>query len=151
MPESNEKKDNNIFEITTDDYDLYQMFDKLYNSLINYIAFDNRVDESFKRYDKNSEYPLVKDNIITWISDEDPDEIASRVSIYKEQNKIILHFFDGIHQNGFVSKAIRFSTSGSRYNYFYIPFMELYNNICEHDFSFHQYSIDEYLLSLKKK
>ncbi len=151
-PWSKEYQKDYTFEIDNiDDYDLYKIFNDLFQKVVHYRNLDGNVDESFKKNDKRSDNPLVKDNVITWISDDDPTSIASRLSIYKTKNKICLDFKEGRHEEGFIAKPIRFRTSGSRYGYFYIPFIELYGNICSKDFSTHQYSLDEYLLALRRK
>lgn len=150
-PSSKEYKQNYLFEIDElEDYDLYQFFNNMFKKVVKYKISEDRVDTAFKKHDKFSKRPLVKDNIINWISDDDPEEIASSVTFFKEKGKICVFFREGVHQEGMKAKSVRFRTSGSRYNKFFIPFIELYGNICNHDFTTHQYSFDEYLLRLKR-
>ena len=152
IPNFYKSKKDHIFEINKlDDPDLYNIFNNLFRKVTEYKAIDNKVDNTFKKQDKLRTHPLVKDEMITWISDDDPEDIASQVTIFKQGDKICLFFQEGKHQNGFKTNAIRISTDGSRYGHFFIPFMELYSDILKQDFDYHQITIDEYLLSLKHK
>ena len=138
------------FDIGIEDYELYLMFYKLHDRISHYRPFDDgKVDKTFRRYDQNDEYPLVKNNIITWRSDDDLVEDAPYVQISKHKDNFHLHFQSGKHPSGLYANSIRFSTSGSRYHSFYVPFMELYAEIKEKEFEPHQYSIYEYVKTLK--
>ncbi len=152
MPYSENKKDTYLFEINQkDNYDLYNIFNNMFNSVIEYKAIDGKVDKRFKKEEKYRKHPLVKDKMITWISDEAPEDVASSVNIFKQGNNICLFFNQGKDQLGMTATSVRFSTSGSRYDSFFVPFMDLYRNICATDFECHQITMDEYLLSLKER
>lgn len=139
------------FDITEDDYDLYQIFNKLYSSIVTYKPYgDDKVDIIFKEYEKYNEYPLVKNNIIYFYSDDDPEDIASLLTISKEEDIIHIKIKKGMHMEGIISTAIRIRTNGSRYNSFFIPFMNMYKEINETDFSYHQITINEYVKKLNK-
>ncbi len=138
--------------ITPEDYDLYNIFDKLYNSITEYRPFnDEYVDDKFKYYDERRAYPLVKDKVISFHSDDDPVGKGSMLEISKEDDKINISIKNGPEIEGFEIHGIRIRTDGCRYGSFYVPFMTMYNDINKTDFDVHQITMDEYVKSLKLK
>jgi len=89
--------------------------------------------------------------MIEWYSDELPIDIASKLTIKKEEETFKVLFekskkaWDGI----FITYSIRFRNSGSRYNPFNINFMQMYNELKEYDPNYHQIHIEEYLYKQK--
>lgn len=145
----NTSSDSCEFEITEDDYELYCIFDKLYTNIVEYKPYDNKVDNIFKESEKYKQYPLVKNDEIYFYSDDDPEEIASLLKISKNDGIISLYLKYGTHLEGMKSNGIRIRTNGSRYGLFYIPFMQMYNEINETNFEYHQVTIEEYMKKLK--
>ena len=137
------------FEITKDDYELYCIFDKLYTSVIEYKPYDNKEDTTFKESERYKQYPLVKNNEIYFYSDDDPEDIATLLKITKKNRVITLSLKYGMHLEGMKSNGIRIRTNGSRYGLFYVPFMQMYNEINETNFEYHQVTIEEYMKKLK--
>jgi hypothetical protein len=86
-----------------------------------------------------------------WYSDDDPEEIASLAIISKWDNKIHLKFQEGLHMEGIIATSIQIRTDGSRYDYLYIPFKEMYNEVWTTDFSYHQMNLDENVRIRSKK
>ena len=148
----NTNTSNNIFnfQITEDDYDLYNIFNTLYTSIIEYKPYGDEIDEVFKYNEKFKQYPLVKNNEINFYSDDDPEEIATLLKITKENDIINLQLKYGTHMEGVISTGVRIRTSGSRYDSFFIPFMQMYNEINKTDFEYHQITIDEYIKKLRR-
>ena len=141
-PESDDLKDSYHFEIDAlNDNDLYNLFNSLFYNIENEI----------KKFKIIGEYPLIKNNTIKWVSDDDPYNIASKMIISKEEDKILIDFKDGKNIYGDETKTVRVCTDGSRYGYLFVPFMKLYNDLFEIDPNYHQYNFDEYMLMLKRK
>lgn len=150
------------FEITKENYELYSLFDILYHKIINcdiYKIDEYDLDRCTKEeleekqiwYDEwNQElrdhppYNLIHDGVISWCHDEQRLEEANVLNIYKEEDRYRLEF---ILRNTEFSPFIdiRFRNSGSRYEPFNMPFMELYQSLQAYDTEYHQIHIEEYL------
>lgn len=151
-----------VFTITEEDVDLYNVFNNLYNKVINYEPFDHFDDEFdfgfmhddsdyYKEYDKYRKYPLVSNGVISWRSDEEIAENASIVNISKVDNNIVLEFIKNNPEDSiYMTYSIRFRNSGSSYDPFNCRFVELYQKLCEIDFDYHQITIEEYLKEKNK-
>lgn len=137
-----------VFEITKADYEIYELFDNLYNEVVS--GYPYGMDEDFKN---TQEYEKLvdEDKNIAWISDDGPEEYADRVIISKEKDSIKLRFIRNSLTDVFELKpswciSVRFRNSGSRYNYFCTSFQNLYNQMqkINPDLEYHQYHIEEY-------
>ena len=137
--------------ITKENYFVYELFYKLYESIKN-----NKVFYEKESYFEVMENKLFKNNMIEWYSDELPIDITSKLTIKKEEETFKIKFEkskksqDGIE----LTYTIRFRNSGSRYEPFNISFMHMYNELKEYDPNCHQMHIEEYLYkqkTLKKK
>jgi hypothetical protein len=126
------------FIITLDDNYLYEVFNDLYNNIINYKVSDNLSSDFLyqKRVDISRKYPLVNNNIISWHSDEDEASISSILNISKENDNIILEFNKSrVDDDMYKTYSIRFRNSGSTYKPFNFSFVELYNKLCDYYFN----------------
>lgn len=144
------------FDITKEDYSVFEPFDSLYNDIINGNVFDE------KRLNRNIKDNYVyrnlvdKDNNITWISDNGPREVEDRLIISKLEDTYRLTFIrnDKELDCGFKSPysiVVRFRNSGSWYDPFNVLFMKLFHKLQELDINYHQYHIEEYIYTRKLK
>ena len=177
-------KNDPTFIISKDNYPVYLIFAKLYQEIISGEVYPFPKEEILKKCEllnmdyheelqDNEEFyeedlmhfryiakktGLVKDNIITWISDEYPLEIAPLFKIIKENDNYILKFFNNSNlpsTDDFFLKnlphnhqiSVRIRMSGSRYNPFNACFMRIYDPLMELGLSkFTQIGIEEYLI-----
>lgn len=134
------------FEITDENYELYSLFDRLYNTIINCDIYKiDEFDSEFRDpeeleekqiwYDEwNQElrehppYNLIHDGIISWRHDDQIFEEANILNIYKEENKYRLEFILNSKEMSHLID-IRFRNSGSRYQPFNRVFMDLYMSL----------------------
>lgn len=148
LSERNVSEDKQIQEITVtkENYFLYELFYKLYESIKNNKVIYN--NEIWLEKDENN---LFQNNMIEWYSDELPIDITSKLTIRKENETFKVLFQkskksqDGIS----ITYSIRFRNNGSRYNYFYLNFMQMYNELKEYNPDYHQIHIEEYLYKQK--
>jgi len=146
LSEKNILNDKPIQEITItkENYFIYELFYKLYESIKNNKIFYD--DEDYFEVNER-ENKLFKNNMIVWYSDELPIDITSKLTIKKEDETFKVLFQkskksqDGIS----LTYTIRFRNSGSRYEPFNISFMQMYNELKEYDSDYHQTHIEEYL------
>ena len=128
-------------EINKENYFLYQLFDELYNSVVN--------------QEKAQSNELVKDNIINWHSDDFSYENASCLLIAKQNETFKLGFIKSrksFENSVPMTFSVRISNNGSRYAPYNIPFMNFYNQLKEYDKDYNQIYIEEYLYKkLSKK
>jgi len=162
------------FVITKENYYLYSLFEKLINDIKEANIFEPKYpeneDDRFgitteeecklwntrlkNRYFYDELYNSL-DDTITWRSDDEQYDYADRVKLSKIDDNIVLEFTrPKINQNtyGFrmsESISIRFRTSGSRYDEFYVPFMRMFNKLQDYDPNNHQIHIEE--LNYNKK
>lgn len=149
--------DNKDFYITKENYFLYSLFDELYNDIKDYNIFtidmfDNREDwigrkNDFLERDKNNSRRLFKDNRIEWHSDDYDYDDGSYFVIDKLDNCYKLTFYkskcdDHIYN---ITYSVRLRNSGSRYGYFNVIFMRMYNKLCRYEPDFHQIHMEEYM------
>lgn len=151
------------FEITKENYQIYQQFELLFSNLENLNIFDEKNDETaIKHYKDCTRYnDLYNNGKITWYSDETNEKVANYLEISKCKDKFLLSFhiqpyidgydYDTHHHN---SIAIRFRNSGSRYSPFNILFMKMYDALQLTDDIYdegHQIHIEEYNYEKEKK
>lgn len=155
------------FEITKENYELYYLFERLYNQIINSEIYriveiqlefydEDELEEKRKNYQEwNSELKrsssytdLVHNGVISWRHDEQIYEEANILNIYKEKEQYRLEFIPKSKELSHYID-IRFRNSGSRYHPFHLPFMELYQSLQEMDLEYHQIHMEEYLYQKK--
>ena len=141
-----EDKDKQELVITKENYFIYELFYKLYESIKN-----NKVFYDNKNYFEEKQNKLFKNNAIEWYSDELPIDITSKLTITKEEEvfKVIFEKSKKTQDGIFITYSIRFRNGGSRYAPFNINFMEMYNELKEYDLNYHQIHIEEYLYKQK--
>lgn len=135
--------------ITKENYFIYELFYKLYESIKNNkVFFDKETC-----YNLNErENKLFKNNMIEWYSDELPIDITSKLTIKKEDEsfKVLFQKSKESHDGIFITNSIRFRNSGSRYDPYNISFMQMYNELKEYNPNYHQIHIEECLYKQKK-
>lgn len=132
--------------ITKENYFIYELFYTLYEFIKNNkVFYDN--ETPFEVNENN----LFKNEMIEWYSDELPIDIASKLTIKKEDDtfKVIFEKSKKIYDGIFITYTIRFRNSGSRYNPFNISFMNMYNELKKYDPDNNQIHIEEYLYKQK--
>lgn len=139
------------FTIPKTETGLYNIFNELYEDLVNCRIFVPETKELWKGQLKQDELrckkanedlktdsrylALVKDGIITWYSDEEYREIAEIVRITKVEDGILLEFIRQSLKDdmGFSRMpgwySIRFRTSGSTYTPCDMVFWRHFNNL----------------------
>ena len=175
-------EDTSEFVITKEDYQIYELFSKLYETIIsadvfNQSSFDYYITEflghfgnkfiSYEDYLKKTKKSLefkrkqnyyadlVNNGKIVWKCDDYPHDIGPSFKISKCTDIIKITFDKGDteKQDLFHPKnrtTVRIRTSGSAYNYFYIPFMMLFKELKELVL-IDQIHIEEYLYTKKLK
>ena len=150
---------NKYFDITKENYEIFKLFEMLYNNIITGNLFDQELKYD-KDYTKSYEYSILvdSDKNINWISDDDSIDLADSVKIIKiDSDTYRLIFYRnskselvGLKHPYYISVRIR--NSGSRYNLFNCPFMRMYNKLQEIDPDYHQIHMEEikYLKKVKK-
>lgn len=139
--------DSKDFYITKENYFLYSLFDELYNDVKDYNIFtidmfDKKEDwiESkniFLEHDKNNSKRLFKDNSIEWHCDDFDYEDAGSFTIERLDECYKLTFNKCKDDSIYSSYSIRIRNSGSRYGYFNVIFMRMYNKLCDYEPNFH--------------
>ncbi len=172
----------NEFVITKEDYQIYELFLKSYETIIsadvfNQSSFDYYITEFLGHFDnefisyedylkktkKSLEFKrkqnyyasLVNNGKIVWKCDDYPHDIGPSFKITKDTGLIKITFDKGDteKQDLFHPKnrtTVRIRTSGSAYNYFYVPFMTLFKELKELVLD-DQIHIEEYLYTKKLK
>ncbi len=151
------------FVITKENYELYSLFETLYNDIkeINIFEDFKGDKDKYRLYNRSNYQELFdeKSKTITWYSDETAHEVANYLKIKKEEDCFIIDFhiqeyIDGCDRDfsSLYYIPIRFRNSGSRYDPFNVIFMRMYDrlksveDIHEHG---HQIHMEEYLYNLK--
>jgi len=147
------------FYITKENYFLYSLFEELYNDVKDYNIFDIDMFDSeedwlkrkkdFIENDRYNPRKLFKDNKIEWHCDDfDYDEAGSFV-IEKLDDCYKITFNkckdDGSMFAMLASTSVRIRNSGSRYGFFNVIFMRMYNKLRSYNPLFHQIHVEEYL------
>ena len=170
------KKESNYhdFIITKENYNVYRLFEELFDDIENIKIFDEEYipcyisTEEELEYEKNkyrlfnhSNYnELFNNNTITWYSDETNHEVANILKIKREDETFKLEFYiqPYIEEydrdfNSLNYIPIRFRNSGSLYDPFNIVFMRMYQKMKQiddvNDYG-HQIHIEEYLFNQNK-
>ncbi len=142
------------FDINTSDNEVYKIFDKLYNDVIEGNIFERKAKNGFIDSSLICGYNLLVDENknITWVSDDGMFEEEDRMQISKLYDSYCLTFIrnDKPLDSGFKSPTgiyVRLRTSGSRYDYFYIPFMRMYQTLQKVD---EKYAVNPVKMRIKK-
>ena len=146
------------FLITKENYFLFSLFETLYENIRNYHPFgevgDNSVNKYFdelKEYEKYKEERLFKNNVIDWHSDDDPYDEATSIQIKKlNEDEFSVTFNRSKTPDIYMTYSVRFRNRGSRYGYFHIPFMTMYNGLEKYDKDNNQIHMEEYKYYQKK-
>ena len=153
------------FDITKENYEIFQLFDSLYKDIIsgNIFKEDIYIYKEFNSYDytKSYEYRILvdDDHNIVWISDDGPVDLEDALKISKiDDDTYRLYFFrnDKSLDFGFKSStniSVRIRNSGSRYNPFNCLFMRMFQELQNINPDYHQIHLEEieYIKKLKKK
>lgn len=136
--------------ITKEDYEIYREFDILYNSIKNKTPFAGNLFDDENRskvvdIDKYTDEKLFINDKVNWHSDDFPYENASYVTIEKKNESYIIEFHKSKNADFFDTFSIRFRNSGSRYDPYNFLFMNMYNNLKDYNYDFHQIHIEEYM------
>ena len=119
------------FMIKHEDKILYDMFDRLFKSIKKGDPFED--DSNNITWKKQDKYALFKNNKIEFHSDEGEYDNVSYFTIERFKNNYKLTFYKGEMMNHYLTYSTRISTSGSRYSFFYVPFIIMYNELKEYD------------------
>lgn len=151
--------DSKDFYITKENYFLYSLFNELYNDIKDYNIFtidmfDNEFDwlnkkNDFLEHDMNNSKRLFKDKKIEWYCDDFDYDIAGTFIIEKLDECYKLTFNKCKDNSIYKSYSVRIRNSGSRYGYFNVIFMRMYNKLCQYEPNFHQIHIEEYMYQNK--
>lgn len=101
------------YTITRDNYYLFNIFNTLYEELIDYQLLSD-----------NKEYLLTKSNVVNWYSDEDNVEKPSMLQMYKEDGDTIKLVFSKGKNDTY---DVRIKNFGSKYTPANEAFIEMYN------------------------
>lgn len=135
------------FDITKADYDVFCLFDSLYQDIINC-----KIDEMHDvRKTYHYEYSKLVDDkkCITWISDEEQEEVGDSFQISRLNGDVYrLTFYrnDKSPEFGFKSPmyiSVRIRNSGSRYGLFHCVFMKMYHDLQNLDPNYRQMHFEE--------
>ena len=153
-----------IFEITKEDYQIYELFELLYNDIkrkniynvyeeIKKCTSKEQLLKVYRKYEEHNKYikeynDLNTSDSITWVSDNSNYDIANLVTILKEEDKFVLIFNLRDYQS---HNSIRFSNSGSRYNPYNRCFMKHFKNLYNLEIDKEQINIEEYMYLKKVK
>ncbi len=152
------------FDITKEKYEIYRLFDDLYNEIIDGEVFKKDKDEIDTEYEHDFkdtyayEYLVDENKDIYWISDDGPRnaEDAMRISKLDEDTYRLTFFRNDIPMDcGFknaMNITVRFRNSGSYYSPFNCVFMRMYQKMQSIDPKYHQIHMEEleYVKKLKR-
>ena len=114
-------KQTTMFEIDGEDKQVFSIFSQLFE------AVDKRDDKS---------RPVLKDNVITFVSEEWRPEESNELKIIKQDNSFIIHFIKNTNEAEWTVPhrgcAICFCNSGSRVPRVEQLFMLMFNKLAYH-------------------
>jgi len=116
LPENH--KENRIFEIDKSDKITYSVFNQLFNAVA-------KQDDKYR--------PVLKDNTITFVSEEWPEEEANVLNIIKRENSFTIKFVKNEDKGNWtyphIGCTICFCNSGSRVPNVEQVFMQMFNHL----------------------
>lgn len=151
--DDNRDNDKHEYIITKENYYFYSLIEELYESIKNYRAYNNELNDIYKNireFDKYNDKKLFKDNKIDYHSDDDVYEESSRLLIERVGEVFKITFIRN-KNNHFNTCFVGICNSGGRYRPFNINFMAMYNKLKEYDKNNYQIHIEEYLYKKRKK
>ena len=140
------------FIITEENYYLYESLDELFEAIKSSKPYGNYPFDDINKKLKNETSlvsssecnGLFKDNIIEWHSDDGNEfDKASVLYLKKEKDRFSISFRKNKPEHEIISPltySIRFRTSGSNYQNYYICFMNMYQKLKQYN---SQISIEE--------
>lgn len=139
------------FILDKSNYFLYKCFDDLYEII--------KSERPFKEFDPDSHlvyehekfpYPLLKNGVIEWHSDDGYYANSAVLYIEKLGEKYKITLKEGyLSDISFPTSTVRFRNSGSFYEPYNASFMSLYKKLCDHNFENEQITMDEYIDRIK--
>lgn len=131
---TSEYNDNVVFNVEEKDEYWYGLLDSLF--------------EEIKKVD-NEYLPTINNNVFEWFSEDFPKEVASKVTITKEEANFSIRFTT--NPNSFFTDkcSICFSNSGSKYPEIQRLFMIIYINLLKVNENDYKTSESKKLLTLK--
>lgn len=125
----------NIFEITKENYQIYEQFEKLYFAIANRREYGaNYYKEAYSR--------VFKDGVVIWQND-DLKSSTLKMIIEKRNEKYVINFI--VNQEAKRPKRrVLFKEVGSINRPFNIPFYKMFHELQEYDPSYHQCHLEEY-------
>lgn len=154
---SREIKNKHTIEITKGEYELYSLFNEVYDAIASCKPFKyapklgiESLSDEEDRFALRARDYLLQDGIITWISDDEVEDLAAKVSIKKCEDKYEITFNRGTMQNH-ETFTINFCNSGSKYDPFNVTFDVMYKKLKYYDEDNCQIHIEEYLYEQKIK
>lgn len=145
------------FDITKENYEIFEIIDDLYNETITANIHGEREEHEID-YSIASQYKdLVNDGKIHWISDDglrDAEDSFQLSKIDEDTYRFTFLRNDNRLDFGFKSPSsisVRIRNSGSYYAPFNCIFMRMYNRLQEIDPDYHQIHIEEYQYKKKIK
>ena len=139
------------FDITKENYQVFQVFDKLYKNIIAGKPFGPDSDYKYGNYRDRWEYHTLvdKNKNITWISDDGPKELEDKFIFNKVDEDTYRFTFvrnDKPIDYGFksiTSISVRIRNSGSSYSPFNCAFMLMFQELQNLDPKYHQIHFEE--------
>lgn len=115
------KTDDHSFVLDKEDSFLYKCFDDLYNTIL-----------SLSSFDKKGDFLLLQDDVIKWYSDDSCYDDAAVLVVEKNSQSYKITIKEGvITDTRRRTASVRFRNNGNPYSE---VFMNLYNQLCLHDF-----------------
>lgn len=148
-------KKSHTLTITKENYFVYELFNKLYNSIKSGKVYYNLECNDYINADDETKKRLFKNNIIDYHSDDSTYEDSSRLIIEKIEDAFNIKFVKGISNGTFLTYSVRISNSGGRYEPFNIAFMNMYRGLKMYDpsdlqMTLEQCAYNQKILSKKK-
>lgn len=145
-----------VFGRSTFNYYINDYLNFFESELFNYEDYSKEIEKELKVERMGDYYNnLVKGNRILWKCDDYPHNEAPSFEIIKEMDKFIIKFERGESKKEYLlhpknKVCVRIRTSGSYYNYYFIPFMKLFKELKVLNLD-GQIHIEEYLYTKKLK
>ena len=135
------------FEITKENYEIYKIFDELYNDvkdskIFGEESFDKERESYFKKVSNYND--LFHEGIITWVCDEIGHiDDTNLVNIHKNEESYTIEFL--LNDKEYYGHSIRFRNSGSYYRPYNIIFNRMFDKLKDYEDEYRQIHIEEYL------
>lgn len=147
--ENEEVKNKIKFEITKENYYIYNLIDSLYNNIKNYKIADWYNENELKTNYKDNDIKLYNKGKVSWHCDSFQYNKGNILNIYPSKEKYIIEF-ENVRKVFYDMCSVTISNSGSRYNPFNILFMNMFLELQKYNPEEHQIHIEEYIYNKKK-